>query len=64
MQTKDRLLLEAFLSHSFNGTLSSKTEAVLDRYIQARAMFESAESLEAFDHFSIGTEVGEVRAWR
>lgn len=63
MNSKDRLLLEAFLNHSFNGTLSSKTESLLDRYLQAKVLVESAESLEAFDHFSIGTEVGEVRAW-
>ena len=53
MSPKDRLLIEAFLNHSFNGTLSDKTEAVLDRYVQSKIMLESAEDLEAFDHWSI-----------
>jgi hypothetical protein len=55
MQTKDRLLLEAFLNHSFNGTLSSKTESLLDRYLQAKVSVESAENLEAYDYFSLTT---------
>ena len=57
MNPKDRLLVEAFLNHSFNGTLSAKTEAVLDRYMQSRTMLESAEDLENFDHWSIQPDI-------
>ena len=53
MSPRDRLLVEAFLNHSFNGTLSDKTEAILDKYMQSRVMLESAEDSEAFDHWSI-----------
>jgi hypothetical protein len=57
MSPKDRLLLEAFLNHSFNGTLSNKTEALLDRYLQAKVSVESAENLEGYDYFSLTPEL-------
>lgn len=60
MNATERLLLEAILNGSFTGTLSPKTETLLDSYMQRRIPFESAESIEsidAFDHFSIGTEL-------
>jgi hypothetical protein len=60
MSPKDRLLLEALLTHSFDGTLSPKTEKLLDSYMQRRIPLESAESIEsidAFDNFSIPMEL-------
>jgi hypothetical protein len=60
MSPKDHLLLEALLTHSFDGTLAPKTEALLDEYMKRRIPFESAESIEsidAFDNFSIQMEL-------
>lgn len=65
MNSKDRLRLEAILNGEFTGrTLSARTEAILDKYVQASVMLDHAETLEDFDYWSIRKEVGEVRAWR
>ena len=60
MNATELLLLEAILNHSFTGTLSPKTEKLLDSYMQRRIPLESAESIEsidAFDNFSLKQEL-------
>lgn len=58
MNSKDRLRLEAILNGEFTGrALSARTEAILDKYVQAVVMIDHAEDLENYDYWSIQTWV-------